>query len=140
MGLNWKKPPWEQGGSITDPPPKKKWTIDVPEIQPLPLSVGAAVFGGLTVLGLGIGAAIGTYLFVGIVTLAGLVALAETNKYVRYIIIKGNKTVDVIIFGASLIATAQLGPTIAASLTVAGLGYTLIYAPWVRQRAAKTNN
>ncbi len=139
MSMNWKKPPWEQEGySVTAPLPNKWWSFDVPEMKPMPLAVGAAIFGGLTILGLGIGAAIGTYLFVGIVTLAGLVAIAETNKYVKYIIIKGNKTLDVIIFAGSIIATAQLGVTLAASLTVAGLGYTLIYAPWLRQRASKS--
>ncbi len=116
---------------------KRKSYFSIPEVKPLPLAAGIIGFGAIVIVGIGIGAAIGTYVFFGCVTLAGLIAIAESNKYIKAFIVKGNKTVDMLIFVASIYATAQLGVTIAASLTVAGLGYTLAYAPWLRRRASK---
>ncbi len=114
---------------------KRKSILDqIPEVKPLPLATGALIFGGVSILGMAIGATIGTYVFFGAITLAGLIAISESNKYVRYIISKSNKLVDLIIFGLTMYATVALGVTMAASLTVAGLGYTLIYAPWLRSR------
>ena len=110
-------------------------TFKIPDIEPLPFRTGALLFAAVAGTGIAIGATIGTYVFFGVVTLAGLVALAETNKYIRYMIVKGNKTIDVLIFVSTVIATASLGVTVAASLTVAGLGYTLLYAPWLRKRS-----
>lgn len=117
----------------------KDFKFEVPEIKPMPLMTGALLFTGVSVVGLGIGAAIGTYTFFGCVTLAGLIAIAETNKYVRFAIVKGNRLIDVLIFGATIYATASLGVTVAASLTVAGLGYSLVYAPWLRSRINNKN-
>jgi hypothetical protein len=118
-------------------PPKEKrksFLNRIPEVKPLPLIAGAFLFGGLTLLGLAIGAVIGTYVFFGTITLAGLIAIAESNKYVRYIIVKSNKLLDIIIFGLTIYATISLGITLTASLTFAGLGYTLVYAPYLRSR------
>ena len=61
--------------------------MSVPSIKPMNQYVGLGIFGGITLIGLGIGAAIGTYVFFGCVTLAGLIALAESNKYIKYIIV-----------------------------------------------------
>jgi len=108
--------------------------LKVPSIKPLNQVTGLVLFGGISLIGLGIGATIGTYVFFGCVTLAGLIAIAESNKYIQYLVVKGNKVVDVILFGATIVATASLGITVAASLTVAGLGYTLVYAPYLRNR------
>ena len=114
---------------------KRKSMLDyIPEVKPLPLTTGALLFGGISILGMAIGATIGTYVFFGAITLAGLIAISESNKYVRYIITKSNKLVDLIIFGLTMYATVLLGVTITASLTFAGLGYTLVYAPWLRSR------
>ena len=115
---------------------KRKELLDsIPEVQPLSLKTGILIFGGITVVGLGIGAAIGTQIFFGTVTLGGLIALAESNKYVKYLIVKSNKTIDVLIFIASLYAVAALGVTVAGGLIFTGLGYTLVYAPYLRKRA-----
>ena len=114
---------------------KRKSILDqIPEVKPLPLATGDLIFGGISILGMAIGATIGTYVFFGAITLAGLIAISESNKYVRYLISKSNRVVDLIIFGLTIYATVLLGVTMAASLTFAGLGYTLVYAPWLRSR------
>jgi len=106
----------------------------VPKVAPLPLWLTTGVFVILSGIGLTIGATIGTYVFFGIATLLGLIAIAETNKYVRALIIRSNKFIDLLIFGATLYATAVLGVTISAALVFAGLGFSLVYAPFLRQR------
>ncbi len=112
----------------------KSMLEQIPEVKPLPLTAGALIFGGISILGMAIGATIGTYVFFGAITLAGLIALSESNKYIKYLIVKSNRLVDLIIFGLTIYATVLLGVTMAASLTFAGLGYTLVYAPWLRSR------
>ena len=119
------KPPKEKLKSILD---------KIPEVKPLPLTTGVFLFGALSVLGLAIGATIGTYVFFGAITLAGLIAIAESNKYIRFIIVKSNRLLDVSIFALTVYATVSLGITMTASLTFAGLGYTLVYAPYLRSR------
>ena len=106
----------------------------IPEVKPLSLVTGAFIFGGLTVLGISIGATIGTFVFFGAITLTGLIAISESNKYVRFLIVRSNKLLDLLIFGFTIYATIALGITMTASLTFAGLGYTLVYAPWLRTR------
>ena len=118
----------------------KEFKIDIPNVKPLPLLVGASIFAGVSLVGIGIGAAVGTYVFFGCVTLAGLIAISETNKYVRVFIEKTNKFIDLAIFGASIYATAHLGVTLTATLVIAGLGASIVYFPFVRERAKNNNN
>ena len=120
----------------TKPPKEKRKSLldKIPEVKPLPLKAGALIFGGISILGMAIGATIGTYVFFGAITLAGLIAIAESNKYIKYLIVKSNRFLDLIIFVLTMYATVLLGVTMTASLTYAGLGYTLVYAPWLRSR------
>ena len=120
----------------TKPPKEKRKSLldKIPEVKPLPLKAGALIFGGISILGMAIGATIGTYVFFGAITLGGLIAIAESNKYIKYLIVKSNRFLDLIIFVLTMYATVLLGVTMTASLTYAGLGYTLVYAPWLRSR------
>ena len=124
-GKKYTKPPKENRKSLLD---------QIPEVKPLPLVAGAFIFGALTVIGIAIGAVIGTYVFFGTITLAGLIAIAESNKYIRFIIVKSNRLLDVSIFALTIYATVSLGITMTASLTFAGLGYSLVYAPYLRSK------
>jgi len=108
----------------------------LPPMKPLSLQTGAFVFGGVAITGMMIGATISTYIFVGAVTLAGLVAVIESNPYVKYFVINSNRSIDLALLAATIVATAMLGPTIAISLTFTGLGYSLVVAPYYR----KNNN
>ena len=95
---------------------------------------GAFLFGGLTLIGITTGGSIGTYVFFGAITLAGLIAIAESNKYIKYLIMKSNRLLDIAIFGLTIFATVSLGITMTASLAFAGLGYSLVYGPYLRSK------
>lgn len=106
------------------------------EIKPSTFSwrTGALVYISLSLIGMTVSSAIATYVFFGSITLAGLIALSESNRRLKRIITRGNKLLDMIIFGFTIFATISLGITLTASLTFAGLGYTLVYAPYLRSR------
>lgn len=116
---------------------KQSLLQQIPEVKPLSLKTGVFLFGGIAAVGLAVGTVIGTYVFFGVITLAGLIALIESNKYLKYIAIKSNKILDLIIFGFTIYSTLSLGIMMTASLTVAGLGYTLVYAPYLRSKSNK---
>ena len=116
---------------------KKPFFKKIPEVKSLSFKAGSFIFGGLTIIGITTGATIGTYVFFGAITLAGLIAVAESNKYIRYLIVRSNRLLDIAIFGLTIFATVSLGITMTASLTFAGLGYTLVYAPYLRNRVKK---
>lgn len=104
----------------------------LPNVKPISPTVGLAVFSGIAVIGASIGAAIGTYVFFGVATLTGLVVLIESNKYLKYAASKSSRSIDIVIFIATVYATASLGITVSAALVFAGLGYTLVYSPYLR--------
>ena len=117
--------------------PKRRFKmsfIKAPEVKPISLSKGALIYLGLSCIGMLISSSIATYVFFGAITLTGLIAISESNKYIKYIITKGNRLFDLAIFGLTIFATVSLGVTLTASLTFAGLGYTLIYAPYLRSK------
>lgn len=105
---------------------------EIPEVKPLSLKAGALIFGGITLLGMALSITIGTFVFFGAITLAGLIAIIESNKYFKYFVVKSNRLLDLLIFAFTINATVSLGVMMTASLTFAGLGYTLVYAPWLR--------
>jgi hypothetical protein len=113
---------------------KPLFKLDLPEVKPIGWKTGIAITGAVAVIGLGIGVSIGTQIFFGAATLLGLVMLIESNKYIKYIVIKGNVVIDVAIFLASIYALGALGPTISGGLMFAGIGYTGIVAPRYRER------
>ena len=112
----------------------KKRFIKAPAEKPISFSKGALIYLALSCIGMLVSATIATYVFFGAITLAGLIAISESNKYIRYVIAKSNRLLDLVIFGLTIFATVSLGVTLTASLTFAGLGYTLIYAPYLRSR------
>ncbi|MDC7995519.1 hypothetical protein [Altibacter sp. HG106] len=116
---------------------KKLLTIKVPKTRGTSLRKGILFYGLLTIIGLLLGAAIATYIFFGIIILAGMIALIESNRYLKYLAVKSNKLIDILLFALSLYATISLGITITASITFAGLGYTLVYAPILRRNKSE---
>jgi len=117
---------------------KKKRTKSIfrkaPKVKPISFTSGALIFLSISWFGMLISAAIATYVFFGIATLIGLIAITENSSYLRHLIAKSNRLVDISIFLLTIYSTITLGVTIAASLTFAGLGYSLVYAPWLRSR------
>jgi len=70
----------------------------------------------------------------GLITLVGLIALIESAPPLKWLVRKFTTIIDLIIFALSIYATAKLGYNITASLVIAGVGYTLVYAPYVRNQ------
>lgn len=91
-----------------------------------------SLFGLIIIVGLVIGGTIANYLFFGLMTLAGFIVLVEGIPLLKWIFSKTSQLLDIIIFIATVVATAELGVTITGSLTVAGLGFTLVYAPYLK--------
>jgi Ca2+/Na+ antiporter len=93
-----------------------------------------AVFVLICAVGIGIGGHLASALFFGIITLVGLIALVENIPLIKWFVYKTNNFIDVMLFILAVIATVKMGVTITAALTVAGLGYTMCYAPYVRRK------
>lgn len=82
---------------------------------------------------------IGGAIAYGLISLVGLIALIETVPFLKWLVKKLTSLIDVLIFIATLYATVTLGYNITASLMIVGLGYTLIYAPYVRREVSYKN-
>lgn len=112
---------------------KSKARVMQEHSNPISAPVGLAIFSGIALVGVSIGATIGTYVFFGTTAFIGLVAVIESQPKIKKLAMKSNKALDLVILGGSIYAMGVLGPTVAATITFAGLGYTLVYAPWLRQ-------
>lgn len=87
---------------------------------------------GIAVLCFFIGGIVLESLIAGIITIASLVALIESNGFLKWFISKTYKLVDIIIFAFGVYAKIHFGVTIAIGLMFAGLVFTLIYGPYIR--------
>ena len=97
-------------------------------------TAGLLVFAVVLFIGFKIGSHILMATFFGALELAGLIAIVESIPLLKKLLSRTSKVFDVIIFGFTILATMQYGLTVAASLTVAGLGYTLFYGPHLREQ------
>jgi hypothetical protein len=98
---------------------------------------GLVVFLLVLVFGFMLGSYILTACFFGALMLLGLIVLIESIQPVKWLFSRSSKVLDAMIFVFTIIATMSYGLTISASLTVAGLGYTLFYGPYLREQLAK---
>lgn len=119
---------------------KEVKVIPIRRHDEIPLEIGGGIFGLTLITGLVVGGTITTYLFFGVLTLGSIVAIAESNERIKRLIHKSSRTIDVVIFVGTLAATATLGVTVTAAWTVAGLGYSLVYAPYVRKTYTTNQN
>lgn len=101
---------------------------------------GALIFVGIILISFLAGSFILSATFFGTLTLIGLIVLIESIPPLKWICSRLTRVLDIIIFAFSIMAIAQYGLTIAASLTVAGLGYTLVYAPHLREQLVAKKN
>ena len=96
------------------------------------------IFAGVMLIGIIIGGHLAAHIFFGVILLGGLIALVENIPFIKFLVYKGNNLMDVLLWVLSALAIVTLGVSIAAALGVASLGYTMAYAPYVRQQQAKT--
>lgn len=92
------------------------------------------IFGATLVIGIIIGGYMTGIIFFGVLMLLGIIAIVESIPVLRWICERMPSFLDVIITGASIISIATLGLTVAGSLSIAAFGWTMVYAPWLRQR------
>ena len=97
-------------------------------------TTGLLIFIVVILMAFKIGSHILTATFFGVVSLIGLIALIESIGWLKYLLSRTSKTFDIILFVFTILAVMQYGLTIAASLTVMGLGYTLYYGPRLREQ------
>lgn len=98
---------------------------------------GDLIFVSIIVLSFLIGSYIITAAFFGILTLVGLIALIESIPFAKYLASRSTQIIDIILFIFTIGATMNYGLNISASLTIAGLGYTLVYAPRLREQRSE---
>jgi hypothetical protein len=94
---------------------------------------------GIFVIAIIIGGNIIGYAFTGLVTLLSFVAVCESVPAVKWIVAKTSHLVDVLLFAFAVYAKVHFGVSIAMALLFATTGYTLLYAPYVRETYNKTN-
>lgn len=95
---------------------------------------GLILFLIIVIIGFKAGHNILQAVFFGVVSLVGLIALVESVKPLKWLLSRSSKVLDGIIFLFTILATMNYGLTIAASLTVTGLGYSLFYGPYLREQ------
>lgn len=98
------------------------------------------IFAGAMLIGLIVGGHIVGHIFFGLMLLGGLIALVENIPFIKWIVYKGNNIMDVILWIFSAMAIVMFGVSIAAALAVASLGYTMVYAPYVRRQLEEKTN
>ena len=98
------------------------------------------IFITVLLLGMLIGGTLATWIFFGILTFAGFVGLVESVGVLKWIIYRTSGLFDIIIFVATLVATARLGVTVTASLTIAGLLFTFAYRPYINYKKQQAKN
>ncbi len=103
-------------------------------------TTGALIFICIIVLAFMIGSYILTATFFGLLTLCGLIALIESISPLKWALSRSTRIIDILLFVCTIFATMNYGLNIAASLTVAGIGYTLVYAPYLREQRLNNSN
>jgi hypothetical protein len=94
---------------------------------------GLLIFLGILVVSFWIGSYILTAAFFGTLTLIGFIVLIQSISSLRWLLERTSKVFDACLFILTIMATASLGLNITASLTIAGIGYTLFYGPYLRE-------
>jgi hypothetical protein len=93
---------------------------------------GVAIYAGICVLGLCFGAAMATYIFSGLITLAAFFVLVNTVPPLKWLVYYFGGLIDVLMYGFTLYAMFTTGITAGMAMTVASAGYTLILRPYIR--------
>lgn len=94
-------------------------------------------FGVLCMVFIGFGVAMATYIVSGLLILGGFVALVEGIKPIRWIAERTTRLIDIGLFVASAVALVTVGTTVAVGLSIAGIGMSIGYGPFLRRRLRK---
>jgi len=72
------------------------------------------------------------YAFTGAVTLLSFIFLCESVPALKWIVAKTTQLWDILLFCFAVYSKVHFGVSIAMALLFATIGFTLIYAPYVR--------
>ena len=95
------------------------------------------IYIGIFIVAMIIGGNIIGYAFTGLVTLLSFVFLCEAVPAVKWIVAKTSHLVDILLFCFAVYSKVHFGVSIAMALLFATIGYTLLYAPYVRETYGK---
>lgn len=91
------------------------------------------IYVGIFFIALIIGGNIIGYAFTGLITLASFVFLVESIPLLKWFVAKTSKMVDILFFCFAVYSKVHFGVSIAMALLFATIGFTLLYAPYVRE-------
>jgi len=95
---------------------------------------GLLLFVVVLIVGFNAGYNIMQAVFFGGLSLIGLIVMVESIPPLKWLLSRSSQFFDILIFVFTIMATISYGLTIAASLTVTGLGYSLFYGPYLREQ------
>ena len=95
------------------------------------------IYVGIFIMALFIGGNIIGYAFTGLITLASFVFLCESVPGLKWFVAKTSHIVDIMLFCFAVYSKVHFGVSIAMALLFATIGYTLLYAPYVRETYGK---
>lgn len=101
--------------------------------------INIVIYVAMLVFAMVIGGNIIGYAFTGFITLLSFVFLCESIPPLKWFVAKTNSLVDIALFGFAVYAKVSLGVTIGMALLFTGVGYTLLYAPYVRETYGKSD-
>jgi hypothetical protein len=99
--------------------------------------INLVIYTGMFLFALVIGGNIIGYAFTGAVTLLSFVFLCESVPGLKWMVAKTSHLLDIIFFAFAVYSKIHFGVSIAMALLFATVGYTLLYAPYVRETYGK---
>jgi hypothetical protein len=91
------------------------------------------IYAGIFIIAMIIGGNVIGYAFTGLITLASFIFLCESVPVLKWLVSKTSQLIDILLFGFAVYSKIHFGVSIAMALLFATIGYTLLYAPYVRE-------
>lgn len=95
------------------------------------------IYGGMLFIALLIGGNVIGYAFTGFITLLSFIFLCESVPALKWLVAKTTQLFDIALFAFAVYSKVHFGVSIAMALLFATVGFTLVYAPYVRHTYGK---
>jgi len=92
-----------------------------------------AIYIAIIIFAMFIGGNVIGWAFTGVVTLLSFVFLCEAVPALKWVVAKTSHILDIAMFCFAIYSKVHFGVSVTMSLLFATIGFTLIYAPWVRK-------
>lgn len=90
------------------------------------------IFVAVCLIGLFFGAKMAEYVFGGLIILLGLYMLITFVPFLEWMVYKYGRLMDLIIYGFSVYSVMHYGVSLAMSIGIAALGYSMVIVPYVK--------